>query len=120
MKLNGEHLKEMERKFVCVEIPSFYLYDTSGSSVCFRRKEREEEEEKEKDNPSKKKRKRVQPHRQNLASNTAIEAMEKIIHVSIEIFLIIYQTTTLTEMLKIYLHYVYLFNFLKPRHAVNK
>ncbi|VDO20362.1 unnamed protein product, partial [Heligmosomoides polygyrus] len=85
MKLNGEHLKEMERKFVCVEIPSFYLYDTSGSSVCFRRKEREEEEEKEKDNPSKKKRKRVQPHRQNLASNTAIEAMEKIIHVSIEI-----------------------------------
>ncbi|RCN43109.1 transcription factor TFIIB repeat-containing domain protein [Ancylostoma caninum] len=58
MKLNGEHLKEMER----------------------RRKEREEEEAKEKDNPTKKKRRRVVPHRQNLASNTAIEAMEKIIH----------------------------------------
>ncbi|KAK6738697.1 hypothetical protein RB195_020671 [Necator americanus] len=58
MKLNGEHLKEMER----------------------RRKEREEEEEKEKDNPTKKKRRRVLPPRQNLASNTAIEAMEKIIH----------------------------------------
>ncbi|KIH51045.1 Brf1-like TBP-binding domain protein, partial [Ancylostoma duodenale] len=58
MKLNGEHLKEMER----------------------RRKEREEEEAKEKDNPTKKKRRRTIPHRQNLASNTAIEAMEKIIH----------------------------------------
>ncbi|EYC38561.1 hypothetical protein Y032_0710g1732 [Ancylostoma ceylanicum] len=58
MKLNGEHLKEMER----------------------RRKEREEEEAKEKDNPTKKKRRRTVPHRQNLASNTAIEAMEKIIH----------------------------------------
>ncbi|KAK6034081.1 transcription factor TFIIB repeat-containing domain protein [Cooperia oncophora] len=58
MKLNGEHLKEMER----------------------RRREREEEEEKEKDNPSKKRRRRTNAPRQNLASSTAIEAMEKIIH----------------------------------------
>lgn len=46
-----------------------------------RRKEREEEEAKEKDNPTKKKRRRAIPHRQNLSSNSAIEAMEKIIHV---------------------------------------
>ncbi|CAJ0604711.1 unnamed protein product [Cylicocyclus nassatus] len=58
MKLNGEHLKEMER----------------------RRKEREEEEEREKDNPTKKKRRRPVPQRKSLSSNTAIEAMEKIIH----------------------------------------
>ncbi|PIO74282.1 TFIIB zinc-binding protein [Teladorsagia circumcincta] len=45
-----------------------------------RRKEREEEEEKEKDNPSKKKRRRTNAARQSLASSTAIEAMEKIIH----------------------------------------
>ncbi|VDO48119.1 unnamed protein product [Haemonchus placei] len=58
MRLNGEHLKEMER----------------------RRKEREAEEEKEKDNPSKRKRRRTSAPRQSLASSTAIEAMEKIIH----------------------------------------
>ncbi|WKX95643.1 hypothetical protein Q1695_012252 [Nippostrongylus brasiliensis] len=58
MKLNGEHMKEMER----------------------RRKEREEEEEKEKGNPSKKKRKRTAPSRQNMSASTAMEAMEKIIH----------------------------------------
>ena len=50
-------------------------------TIVFRRKEREEEEEKEKDNPSKKKRRRPLPQRRSLASDTAVEAMEKIIHV---------------------------------------
>ncbi|KAK5967498.1 hypothetical protein GCK32_004904 [Trichostrongylus colubriformis] len=85
MRLNGEHLKEMER----------------------RRKEREEEEEKEKGMPSKKKRRRTNAPRQNLASSTAIEAMEKIIHekrlsnkVNYEILKEIEQTATGTDHLE--------------------
>ncbi|KAJ1353263.1 hypothetical protein KIN20_009857 [Parelaphostrongylus tenuis] len=56
MKLNGEFVKEMEQ----------------------RRKEREEEKEKE--GPAKKKRKRAAPLTQTVASASAVEAMEKIIH----------------------------------------
>ncbi|KAE9419154.1 hypothetical protein Angca_008316, partial [Angiostrongylus cantonensis] len=58
MKLNGEYIKEMER----------------------RRKEREEDKTKDNDNATKKKRRRVGPSAQNLTSGSAVEAMEKIIH----------------------------------------